>query len=112
MTASSSDLNTGAVNDKIVRTDDGAYISSAGAAPVLLPTTDRAWNLPVGSRIKVTSTSPTQYFQADIRVPVPGDLSNNKNWSIVTTLALTTPMSTILAGLDTFNDLVGGAPTT
>lgn len=110
--AASSDLDTGVVGDKIVRTADGAYISSAGAAPVLLPTTDRAWNLPVGTRIRVTSVSPTQYFQCDLREPPPTDLASKQNWSIITTLAVTTPISTFLAGLDTFGDLARGAPTT
>lgn len=106
-----SDLDTGAVGDKIVRTADGAYICSGGAAPVLLATTDRAWNMPIGSKIVVTGTSPT-LFTSYIREPDQTDLGNPTHWTIITTTALTTPMSTVLAGLDTWGDLVRGAPTT
>lgn len=109
--SASSDLDTGAVGDKIVRTADGAYICSGGAAPVLLAQTDRAWNLPVGSKISVASTGPV-LFTANMRVRPVTDADSRVNWNLVTTTGLTTPMATVLAGLDTFNDLVEGAPTT
>ena len=69
MTVSSSDLNTGSVGDKIVRTSDGAYICTASAGTTILPATDRAWNLPIGAKISVASVSPVK-FTAEIREPV------------------------------------------
>jgi hypothetical protein len=103
-------LDTGAVGDKIVRTADGAYLSLqsvSSGAPVLMDATDDAWQLPVGSKIQVTSTSPTIYFQADICWPRPTDLGKADHWDKVTTLAITTTVQTFLDGLDTFADLIG-----
>lgn len=113
MSVASSDLDTSVtVGDKIVRTAEGAYISSAGAAAAILPSTDRAWNLPEGSRIAVTGTSPV-LFTADIPKPPATRAGQKPIRSVrVTTTGLTTPISTVLAGLDTWSDLVLGAPTT
>ena len=111
MTVSSSDLNTGSVGDKIVRTSDGAYICTASAGTTILPATDRAWNLPIGAKISVASLSPVK-FTAEIREPVQTALDKRECWSLITTTNLSTPMATVLAGLDTWGDLVRGAPTT
>ena len=109
MSVVNSQLDTGSVGDKIVRTADGAYLVLQGTnngVPALMDATDDAWLLPHGSRIKVTGTSPTQYFSADIRYSPLTDEANPHNWSITTTAAIGTPIQTFLAGLDTFDDLL------
>ena len=110
MTVVNTALDTGAVGDKIVRTAEGAYLSLqsvSSGAPVLMDATDDAWLLPPGSSIRVTSTSPTIYFQADIRWKRPTDMETPSHWDNVTTLAITTTVQTFLDGLDTFADLIG-----
>lgn len=108
--AASSDLDTGVVGDKLFRDADGAWIESGGAAPVLLAVTDRAWNLPMGSRIKVQSVAPV-VLTAQIREPVQNDLANTSHWSIITTVGLPIPVATVMGGLQTFAALVRGNPT-
>lgn len=111
MTVASSDLDSSVtIGDKLVRTDEGVYLVMAGGPPVLLPDDDWAWDLPEGTRITVTSTSPV-LFTADVPAPPQrrADL-RGRNALRITTAALATPIATILAGLDTWAELVFGAP--
>jgi hypothetical protein len=113
-------INTGAVGDKIVRTEDGAYIVLAGVQTKLDMTVAANSGLALlkpHSTIKVHSTgpivlytsilphAPSLHSAADIN---GGDGNRNAGWTFESTTASASTVAAILSGLATYETAFEG----
>ena len=114
-------LNSGAIGDKIVRTESGAFIVLAGVQSTLDLTAAANAGLALlkpHAEIKVTATTPSVVLHTKFLPHAPslesaaeqqnGNVNSVASWGFVSTTATASTVANILSGLATYETAYEG----